>query len=66
MGDREVEKPVLLLRGGSDARTSGGGVAVTSLSTITRRTYPRSGSALTLEKSAPKMQRAVVRWLRRL
>jgi hypothetical protein len=66
VGDREVEKPVLLLRGGSDARTSGGGVAVTSLSTITRRTYPRSGSALTLEKSAPKMQRAVVRWLRRL
>jgi len=66
LGDRDVEMPVLVLRGGKDARTSGGRVAVTSESTMTRLTYPRSGSALTLERSAPKMQRVVVRWLRRL
>ncbi|MAS55995.1 MAG: hypothetical protein CMJ44_15500 [Pimelobacter sp.] len=66
LGDRDVEMPVLVLRGGKDARTSGGRVSITSESTLTRRSYPRSGSALTLEKSAPKMQRAVARWLRRL
>ncbi|CAN5205013.1 hypothetical protein BH09ACT12_BH09ACT12_00220 [soil metagenome] len=66
MGDRDVEMPVLVLRAGADARRSGGTVAVTSKEKITRATFKGAGSALTLEKAAPKVQRTVVRWLRTL
>ena len=64
--DRDVDVPVLILRAGKDARRSGGGVSVTSSKKITRRTFAASGSALTLERSAPKMQRLAARWLRTL
>ncbi len=64
LNDRRVDVPVLVLEAGKDARRSGRGVAVTSTERITRRTFAGSGSALTLEKSAPKMQRVVARWLR--
>lgn len=64
--EREVEKPVLLLQAGADARTSGGSAAVTSAARITRKTVRGAGSALTLERSAPATQRIVARWLDRL
>lgn len=66
LGDRDVDMPVLLLQAGKNARSSGGGSPVTSSETITRHTFKRSGSALTLEKSAPRTQRLVARWLRTL
>ncbi len=64
LSDRDVDVPVLVLRAGQDARRSGSGVAITSSKTIKRHTFSNAGSALTLEKSAPKMQRIVARWLR--
>ncbi|MGA8847961.1 MAG: hypothetical protein WB471_15195 [Nocardioides sp.] len=66
LNDRDVDVPVLMLRAGKDARRSGGGVSITSSQKITRRTFAKAGSALTLEKSAPKMQRIAARWLRTL
>lgn len=66
LAEREVEKPVLLLQAGADARTSGGDASVTSTERITRRTVRGAGSALTLERSAPSTQRLVARWLDRL
>ncbi|WP_323792943.1 alpha/beta hydrolase [Nocardioides sp.] len=66
LGDMNVEVPVLQLLAGADARTNGGGASITSTEKIVRRTIKGAGSTLMLEKSAPKSQRIVTRWLDRL
>lgn len=63
LSDREVDVPVLVLRGGADARTSGGATSVSSTDEVSRRTIKGAGSALPLERSAPKTRRTVLRWL---
>ncbi|WP_121258010.1 alpha/beta hydrolase [Nocardioides ferulae] len=64
-----VDVPVLLLFGGKDALLGGAAAALQPGSyapsaDVTTRTFPGAGSALPLEKQAPKVRRAVVRWLR--
>ncbi len=66
LGDQDVKVPVLELRAGADARTNGGGASISSSEPIIRRTIKGAGSTLMLEKSAPRTQRLVARWLDRL
>lgn len=66
LGDMDVEVPVLQLLAGADARTNGGGASISSSEKIVRRTIRGAGSTLMLERSAPKTQRIVGRWLDRL
>jgi pimeloyl-ACP methyl ester carboxylesterase len=65
---RRVEAPVLLLFGGKDALTRDGAAAqqreaYTSSVEVSARTLPGAGSALPLERSAPRTQAQVLRWL---
>lgn len=66
---RDVRVPVLVLVGSEDRRIRGNaeqaGSAFTRSSNVTARTIPGAGSALPLEKSAPKTRRIVEKWLRR-
>ena len=67
----QVEVPVLLMSGSADARIRHGGAqsAVSSFGSspkVTTRRFVGAGSALPLEKTAPKTRTAVLRWLRSL
>lgn len=67
----QVQVPVLLLSGGKDARIRDGGTQDSastfgSSESVTTRTFADTGSALPLERTAPKMRTAVLRWLRSL
>ena len=65
----EIDEPVLLLFGGKDALNRDGAAqdqadSYSASESVTTRTIAGAGSALPLEKSAPKTRRQVVRWLR--
>lgn len=65
---RDIEAPVLLLFGSKDALTRNDAAekqakAFSSSVSVTSRTVRGAGSALPLEKSAPKTRERVLRWL---
>ena len=67
----EVQVPVLLMSGTKDARIRDGATqdaasAYGSSPKVTTRSFVGAGSALPLERTAPKTRTAVLRWLRRL
>ncbi len=66
----EIEAPVLLMYGKRDARVGAGAVPAqrqmyTGAPSVSVRRYARTGSALTLERTAPQVQRDALTWLRR-
>jgi len=68
LGTHAVEADVLVLQGGADVRhrhesadTQAG--RYRSAESVTARTFAKAGSALPLEKQAPKVRRTVLRWL---
>ncbi len=68
---REVEAPVLLLFGGRDALTREGSAqrqrgAYTSSVSVSSHVVTAAGSALPLERSAPRTRARVLGWLARL
>lgn len=68
LGTGSVEPPVLVLQGGRDARTRDGDAQdqaqrFRSAESVTARTFPRAGSALPLERQAPRVRRTVLSWL---
>lgn len=61
-----IKAPVLLLRGGRDARTRGDDDQAgryESAESVTAHTFARAGSALPLERQAPQVRRSVLDWL---
>ncbi len=64
---RQVRVPVLVLAGNKDRRLRGdardAAAPFTGSRSVTARTIPGTGSALPLEKSAPRTRRIVQRWL---
>ncbi len=62
-GAEDVDVPVLVLQGGADARRGGDGLEGTTSARLVRRTFADAGSALPLERSAPAVRRAVLRFL---
>ncbi|WP_341926303.1 alpha/beta hydrolase [Nocardioides psychrotolerans] len=67
----QVEAPVLLMSGSKDARVRRDATQDTAASfrnseKVTTRVIAGAGSALPLEKSAPRTRAAVLRWLRAL
>jgi hypothetical protein len=63
---RPVDVPTLVLRGAADARSSGAAVSTTGKGRVVRRTFAGAGSALPLERQAPAVRRAVLRFVRSL
>ncbi|MBF4162806.1 alpha/beta hydrolase [Nocardioides acrostichi] len=60
-----IDVPVLQLYGADDARLRGGttGQTFSGSPAVRTKTFRNTGSALTLEKSAPRVQQRVLRWL---
>ncbi len=58
-----LDVPVLVLRAGADARNESTDPGVRSSGKVTQHVLPRTGSALVLERSAPRTRRLVVSWL---
>ena len=68
LGTHAVEADVLVLQGGADVRhrhesADAQAGRYRSAESVTARTFARAGSALPLEKQAPKVRRTVLRWL---
>ena len=66
----QIEAPVLLMYGKRDARVGAGAVAAqkgmySAAPSVSVRRYAGQGSALVLERKAPRVQRDVLAWLRR-
>lgn len=65
----QVEAPVLLMSGSRDARVRNPGQVASLFGAsekVTTRTVSGAGSALPLERSAPRTRRLVLQWLRSL
>lgn len=68
LGTGSVEADVLVLQGGADVRSSNDTADAqadrySSAESVTAHTFAKAGSALPLEKQAPKVRRTVLRWL---
>lgn len=61
-----VEVPTLVLSGGADTRRGGDGITATPAARVVRRSFAGAGSALPLERQAPAVRRAVLRFVRGL
>lgn len=68
LGTGSIEAHVLVLQGGRDVRTGGSDAEAQadrfrSAQSVASRTFARAGSALPLERQAPRVQATVLAWL---